>query len=411
MTREVIVLGAGIVGSCTAAHLSLRGYKVTLLDRKAPGRETSYGNAGVIQREAVEPFGFPQDFRTLYRAAFKIGAKVNYHASALPGMARELACYWSNSRPAPHAVISKHHASMIEHCLTEHDFLMSRSGAQDLVRRDGFRFVYRQQQTMDSAVGRAQRLAREYGVAFSVEDSAAIAKLEPALKQPVAGAVGWMDPWSVNDPGELVSRYATLVTRHGGRVVRGDAQTLQATGTGWRVNSDCGLIDAELAVLALGPWTANFAKTLGYRFPLLPIRGYHRHYLGTGPNLPMVDVDGGYMVSPMKRSWRITTGGEFGRLEAPSTPMQLVRAEKLVRELFDLPNAVETTPWRGARPCMVDLLPVMGAATRHRGLWFNFGHAHQGFTLGPVSGRLVTEMIDGATPFLNPAPYAPVRFG
>ncbi len=72
---------------------------------------------------------------------------------------------------------------------------------------------------------------------------------------------------------------------------------------------------------------------------------------------------------------------------------------------------MEPAPWLGARPCTADMLPVMGAAPRHRGLWFNLGHAHQGFTLGPVSGRLLAELIEGAMPVVDPRPYAPARFG
>ncbi|MFC3337345.1 NAD(P)/FAD-dependent oxidoreductase [Paracandidimonas soli] len=405
-----MVLGAGIVGTCTAIHLALRGYSVTLLDRKAPGSETSYGNSGIIQREAVEPYGFPQDLRILREAAFKIGARVNYHFDALPGLAPDLLRYWSNSRPGRHARLSKHHAKLIECCLDEHELLIGMSGAGDLVGQDGFRFVYRSQATMDSAIDRAQRLAREYGVSYSIQDRHAIAQLEPALKREVAGALHWLDPWRIKNPGELVSRYAELFLRQGGHIVQGDANTLHATSMGWGVASDAGRVDAEAAVIALGPWSAELARKFGYGFPLLPIRGYHRHYLGTGPQLPMVDADGGYMIAPMQQGWRITTGAEFARLEAPSTPVQLTRAEILARELFELPQAVESEPWRGARPCMVDLLPVMGAATRHRGLWFNFGHAHQGFTLGPVSGRLIAELMSGSTPLLDPAPYSPARF-
>ncbi|NVN11860.1 NAD(P)/FAD-dependent oxidoreductase, partial [Nguyenibacter vanlangensis] len=72
--------------------------------------------------------------------------------------------------------------------------------------------------------------------------------------------------------------------------------------------------------------------------------------------------------------------------------------------------AVEAQPWRGARPCMPDMLPVIGPAWNHPGLWFHFGHAHQGFTLGPTTGRLCAEMMNGETPFIDPAPYSPARF-
>ena len=106
MQRSVIVLGAGMVGTCTAVHLALRGHDVTLVDRREPGQETSYGNAGIIQREAVEPYAFPQDWATLAQVALKRGAAVNYHLAALPPQARALAGYWANSRPPRHAALS-----------------------------------------------------------------------------------------------------------------------------------------------------------------------------------------------------------------------------------------------------------------------------------------------------------------
>ena len=115
MTKtSVLVLGAGMVGTCTALHLALRGQHVTLVDRREPGRETSYGNAGIIQREAVQPYAFPQEWPALANVALKRGAAVNYHLGALPALAHPLRLYWTNSRPARHAEISRSYARLIE---------------------------------------------------------------------------------------------------------------------------------------------------------------------------------------------------------------------------------------------------------------------------------------------------------
>ena len=116
------------------------------------------------------------------------------------------------------------------------------------------------------------------------------------------------------------------------------------------------------------------------------------------------------MLAPMKRGLRLTTGAEFAALDAPATPVQLAQAERSTRQLFELGAGVEPQPWLGARPCTVDMKPVIGAAPRHAGLWFNFGHAHQGFTLGPASGRLLAELIGGEAPYVDPAPFSPRRF-
>lgn len=412
MSAPVIVLGAGMVGVCTALHLQQRGHEVSLIDRRAPGRETSYGNAGIVQREAVEPYAFPRDWAMLARVALKRGADVNYHLGALPALMGPLGRYWWHSRPASHQRIARDYARLIEHCLSEHGPLIEQAGAQDLVRREGFRDVFRQAASMHQAVADARRLSDEYGVRHAVLDGDALAQAEPALRQRLAGAVHWLDPWTVSDPGELVARYAALLRERGGRVLQGDAATLREAGAGWRVRTADGDIDAPHAVVALGPWSDPLLRSLGYRYPLFVKRGYHRHYTGgEPPKLPLLDADGGLVIVPMRQGVRVTTGAEFARLDSPPTPVQVPRAHALASELFDLPRPVEDQPWMGSRPCTADMLPVIGAAPRHRGLWFNFGHAHQGFTLGPVSGRLLAELVGGEAPVVDPRPYAPARFG
>lgn len=411
MKQHILVLGAGMVGTCTALHLAMRGHEVTLVDRRPPGRETSFGNAGIIQREAVEPYAFPSKLATLARVALKRGADVNYHFGALPGLAAPLARYWSNSQPRRLARIARDHARLIAHCLAEHEDLVEAAGAADLVRREGYLWVFRDPGSLQREVARALRLEQPDGVRHAVFDPEALAAAEPALRTRLAGAIHWLDPWAVSDPGELVARYATLFARHGGRFATGDASTLQQTASGWRVRTAQGDIDAAQAVVALGPWADTLLRPLGYALPLFVKRGYHRHYAGGPvPRFAMLDADCGLVLAPMRQGVRLTTGAEFARADAPPTPVQLARAEALARELIDLPQPVEAQPWLGARPCTPDMLPVIGPAPRHAGLWFNFGHAHQGFTLGPVTGRLLAEMIEGATPFVDPSPYAPTRF-
>ncbi len=409
MKKTVLVLGAGMVGTCSALHLALRGHEVTLVDRGAPGRETSYGNAGLIQREAVEPYAFPRDWGTLARVALRRGADVNYHLSAMPRLAVPLARYWANSQSQRHARISQAYAKLIAHCLTEHEALIDEAGAGDLVRREGYLWVFRKEASLQEGAERAQRFAQTQGVRHTLLDADALAAMEPALR--LAGGIHWPEPWAVSDPAALVQQYAALLSRHGARLVAGDAFTLQQTATGWRVHTAEGELEAEQAVVALGPWSDALIRRLGYALPLFVKRGYHRHYTGgPTPRRALLDVDGGFVLAPMRQGVRLTTGAEFARIDAPRTPVQLGRAEILARELLELPQPVEAEPWLGARPCTADMLPVIGPAPRHRGLWFNFGHAHQGFTLGPVSGRLLAEMVEGAAPLVDPAPYAPSRF-
>jgi D-amino-acid dehydrogenase len=122
------------------------------------------------------------------------------------------------------------------------------------------------------------------------------------------------------------------------------------------------------------------------------------------------DAEGAFTLAPMRRGVRLTTGVEFADRDAPPSPVQLARDEPLARELFPLTERLEPEPWMGCRPCLPDMVPVIGKGERHQGLWFAFGHAHHGFTLGPVTGRLLAEMMTGEEPFTEPSRYAASRF-
>lgn len=408
---HVLVLGAGMVGVSTALALRQRGHPVTLVDRAQPGRETSYGNAGIIQREAVQPYAFPRDLPTLMRMASGRGNEARYTLLTVLGMAPRLARYWANSAQGRYAPIAQAYEALIAHCLTEHAHWMAQADAEDLVSRQGWQQAYRSPKAFAQAAQAARQVAERSNLALEILDSTALARSQPALMVPMAGALHWKDPWTVSDPGELVDRYVALYRRLGGNVAVGDARTLRAQGSAWAVDTESGVIDVPHVVIALGPWSDSATRALGYRLQLFVKRGYHRHYSGGAVlKVSLLDVERGVMLAPMKRGLRLATGAEFAAHEAARSPVQLVRGETSSRELLNLGQPVEREPWMGARPCTSDMLPVVGAAPKHPGLWFNFGHGHQGFTLGPASGRLLAELMRGDTPYVDPAPYSPARF-
>jgi D-amino-acid dehydrogenase len=236
---------------------------------------------------------------------------------------------------------------------------------------------------------------------------------EPHLNPLLVGALHWTDPTTVTDPQGLALAYLKLFESRGGRFVQGNALSLRQDSDGWSVRTAEGPLQAGAAVVALGPWADMVTRALGYELPLAVKRGYHMHYRAAGKamlNHPVLDTERGYMLAPMQRGIRLTTGAEFALRDSIRTPVQLGRAEPLARELFPLAERLDTEPWMGARPCTPDMMPIIGKAPRHADLWFAFGHAHHGFTLGPVTGRLIGEMIAGEKPFIDPAPYRAERF-
>ena len=407
-----LVLGAGAVGVSSALHLQRRGWSVVLVDRQPPGQATSYGNAGIIQSEAVEPYAMPRQWPALWAIAAGRTNEVRYRLGALRAQAGSLLRYWWHSAPHRHRSISSAYASLIRAAAAEHGVLIREAGAHRLVRTGGFRVLHRTPAAMEAAIDEAERLKSRYGVAHAVLSAAELRAAEPALKAAGVGAIHWTEPWSVRDPGALIEAYADLFHRSGGAIRQGDAATLRRDGAGWTVRTREGTAEAEHVVLALGPWSPDLLRPFGYRVSMVRKRGYHRHW--TGPRAlrrPLLDAANGFVLAPMEQGLRITTGAELTGFDAPSTPVQLRRAEREAAELVDLGAPVEEQPWFGTRPCMPDMLPVIGPLHRHKGAWLNFGHGHQGFTLGPASGRLLAEIMSGGAPCVPSEPFDPGRVG
>jgi D-amino-acid dehydrogenase len=410
---DVAVLGAGMVGVSAALHLQQRGRDVILVDRHGhAGEETSYGNAGLIECASVFPYMFPRDASQIVRYALNRAPEVRYAASDLPAFLPWLLRYFLASSPerALHSALAA--LPLIQRSLAEHEALIAAADVPQLLRRIGWIKLFRSDATLEKAMRDLAR-AGQYGVDGEVLDADGIAEREPGLTGDFAGAIRFPAPGFVPDPGGLAKAYAALFARKGGRFLVGDARTLEQHSGGWRIAGSSGAIVAREVVVALGPWSDMVFRPLGYAIPLAVKRGYHLHLAPRGNavlNHPVLDSDSGFLLAPMNRGIRLTTGVEFARRDAPPTPVQVERALPKARRLFPLGEAVDAKPWMGARPCLPDMLPVIGKAPRHNGLWFDFGHQHHGLTLGPATGRLLAEMMTGETPFADPKPFAVERF-
>jgi D-amino-acid dehydrogenase len=414
LKADVLVLGAGMVGVGAALHLQKKGRDTVLIDRhELAGEETSYGNGGLIECASVFPYMFPRDLRQILQYATNRTPQLRYHFSDLPAFLPWLVRYFLASSPerALHSAMAE--LPLIQRSLVEHEALIAEANVPELLRRTGWIKLYRSDATLAKAVHELER-ARQYGVAGDVFDAPDIAAREPHLTGDFAGAVHFPDPGFVPDPGGLTKAYATLFGRKGGRFLVGDARTLEQSGARWRVSTLEGSITAREVVVAMGPWSDQIFVPLGYSIPLNVKRGYHIHLAPRGNavlNHPVLDTDQGFLLAPMNRGIRLTTGAEMARRDAPPTPVQVERAMPRAHKLFPLGEPVDAQPWKGARPCLPDMLPVIGKAPRHPGLWFDFGHQHHGLTLGPATGRLLAEMMTGETPFADTTPFAVERFG
>ncbi|KAK7194449.1 Pyridine nucleotide-disulfide oxidoreductase-like protein [Novymonas esmeraldas] len=413
--KRVLVVGAGMVGVSAAWHLQRRGYQVTVIDRKPPGEETSWGNAGLIQRECVRPYPMPQGFLNRIRILFDTQVGIRCDKASLPQNLHAIYLYWRNSSPRLYEESCRAFSSLIVHCTEEHDRMIKASQSEALVRKVGYLKLFRTKPVEEvTPLVEQQRAA---GVSVDLVMPADLQRMEPDVKTSAfTCGFHFTDTWQVTDPGALVKAYARSFVSSGGAVVQASVQGItpleDKTGSGWVVETDKGSYSAPRVVVATGPWSNEVLAPLGYKFPLIPLRGYNTHYQladGATLNHSILDMESGYVLGPMQAGIRLTTGGEVTSLAAPGNEIQLRKAEAIARTFLPLEKQVGGV-WHGHRPLLADMKPVIGESPKHPGLWMCLGHGHQGFTLGPISGRLLGEMMDKESPVVDPSPFSVNRF-
>lgn len=412
---DVIVLGAGMVGVSAALALQARGRRVALVDRHGEAAdETTYGNAGLIQSEAVIPYAFPRDPAEIANAALNRDPRAHIRYASLASNAEALWRYFQFSVPERIAETAKAMKPLVFAAAEAHRAFADEAGAGDLLRPTGWMQVWRTKAGEDDALSHAEELA-QYGVRSKILDRDGLMELEPAVGEAGRGGIHFPDPLTTPDPQGLARAYAALFVARGGAFLKGDAMTLAKSASGFSVTTAEGPVTAADVVIALGPWSNDLAQAFGLKLPFFVKRGYHRHYAPTGNSglsRPVADVEKGYLLVPMKLGLRLTTGAEFARRDDPPSSAHIDRLEPFAREMFPMMGeAREAEPWLGRRPCLPDMRPIIGAFPGQPGLWLDFGHQHLGLTLGPISGRLLAQMMAGETPFIDPAPFRAERFG
>lgn len=415
--KRIAVLGAGMVGVCCALELQARGAAVTLIDRKAPGAETSYGNAGVLARSSLAPLNNPALFGALPGLIGNRRAPLRYDPLFLMRNARWAAGFLAAARPARFLDTARALDGLIKISIDAHRRMISECGLSERLSAKGWIFLYRSVEAYErSAPGRAAMAAHD--VETEVLVGAALQEHEPGLAPIFPRAVWVKDSWSVDDPGAVVEGYAAAFQARGGAIRRSEARAVHESDDAAiiRLDGDEDVV-VDHAALCLGPWAKSFLEASGFSVRMAFERGYHQHFSGRrgdGSNLnlsrPICDTSGGYVLSPMRQGLRLTTGVELAALDAPPRPRQLEQATRAARDAIDLGDAMETPPWLGSRPTFPDSRPAIGFAPGARRVSLAVGHQHIGFATGAGTGRLLADILEGATPPVDAAPFRPERF-
>ena len=410
---DVIVLGAGIVGVSAALALQARGREVAIVDRlgQAAG-ETTFGNTGVIQSEAIFPYLFPRAPGEIARAALNRDTRAHIRYGALPSIAPALMRYFLASGARGKRETTRAMAAFVGGAQEEHLKLAKAANAGNLLRATGWIKVFRTAEGEDFVHKEIDEL-KPYGFVPRLLDRAALAALEPHVGALALGGAHFVEPLTTPNPQALTRAYAALFSRRGGRMEKGDAQTLEFSAASWTVLAASGPLAARDVVIALGAWSDELVRKFGLKLPFFVKRGYHMHYEARGNaglTRPVLDLEKGYVVAPMAQGLRLTTGAEFARVDDKPSSAHLDRLEPFAKEMFPLGTHKDSAPWLGRRACLPDMRPIVGKFPGRPGLWLDFAHHDLGLTLGPISGRLLAELMSGEPPVVDPTPFRAERF-
>ena len=413
---DVIVIGAGIVGLASALALQEDGHRVTVLDPAGPAGGASFGNAGWLSGASVVPTAYPGMLPSvpgwLMDPLGPLAVRWGYLPKAAPWLWRLIRAGTAEQIPRQAAALRQ----LLAPSVAAHKALASRVGGQHLIHQQGALWVYRSRAAFDADAGGAA-LRRSQGIEIQDLEAGAIRQMEPSLARDVTHARFIAENGHTSDPAALCHLAAETLVHDGGRLLLERALGFERRdGRVTTVRTATARHAADWVVLAAGAWSAPLAAELGHRVPLESERGYHLEIAEAEvmPRLPIMSGEGKFAVTPMAGGLRLAGTVEFAGLAAPPDWRRADRLLAQARTLFPALPATIPEPrlsrWLGHRPSTPDSLPVVGRSETVANAVLAFGHGHVGLASGPVTGRLVADLVAGRPPAIELAAFSPGRF-
>ncbi len=409
---KACIIGAGIVGIATGLYLQRDGWQITVIDPKDPGEGTSKGNAGMLATGQVIPGAMPdlpaKVPSMLMQSNSPLSIRWRYLPKLVPWLVRFVAaCSEEKVRHSTRAL-----AGLVGDAMDAYEPLFQSAGANSLVHRKGLLYVYKTPK-MFAEAKLEFTLKREHGIRFEVLDKNEVHELLPALAPINSHGVFHPDYAHTVDPFALTQKLGERLTQAGGIFVKG-----KASGFEFRDNRVVGVCaadqihNADIIVVAAGAYSKPFASALGIKVPLDTERGYHVTFSESGINLdiPVLSIDGHFLLTSMTPGLRTAGLVEFGGLNAPPKPsLHKILVDQTKKLLPDL-NTKKSSNWMGFRPALPDSLPIIERTQKHHNAFLAFGHGHIGLTSAAATGRAIADLAANRTPRFDLKPFRADRF-
>ena len=409
--EQVTIIGAGVVGICTALSLAEKGVLVRLIDRDAPGQGASYCNAGVVAPHSIVPNAAPGLWKKLPGWLLSkdgpVRIRPEHVLKFLPWGLRAL-------RHSSVAEVRRIAAAM--EVLNRDNVALYRrhlagTGHEDLIRDSLYVYAYR-----DGIAARLDGLDAEVRQGLGAKmirlSQGDLRDLEPALAPEFEAALAVVDQGRATNPGRVGAVLTEKLVRMGGEVIRAQVQGLSRQEAGWRVETTAGAFESAKVVVTAGAWSARILRPLGLRLPLQAERGYHVVFPEAEAELrnSVMDTDAKIVASSMEMGLRAAGTAEFGDADAPADPARAAAVERALRGLVPRVGQGRVETWMGVRPSFPDSLPVIGEMPGMAGLYGGFGHSHWGFMMAPKTGDMLADLVTGARVNMDLSAYSADRF-
>ncbi len=412
MAERATIIGAGIVGICTAISLLEKGFDVLLIDRNEPAEGASHGNAGVVSPWTCVPQSMPGVWRSIPKWLFDpegpIALKWSYLPKFIPWAIKFLEAGKEEGLPA----IADAMQALNRPNVDLYRQLLEGTGSEHLIVESMYVHVSRNEDAVDLN-SLAWKLREERGVPIEVVGPERLREVEPDLSPAYKTGVLMKGQARAIDPGGVGKALAEKAKRMGADFLKAGVHRIEQSPTGeWNIHTDAGERKAINLIIAAGAWSARLLEPLGYDLPLEAERGYHLIFQNPGitVNNSIMDADAKFVASSMAAGVRCAGTAEFAGLDALPDYRRAQVFARLAKHLFPDINTKDTIEWMGSRPSFPDSLPCLGEIPSKKGLFCAFGHSHYGFGMAPNTGRVVASIVTGEPVNIDLTPYQISRF-
>ena len=406
---KIGIVGAGIQGVCNALFLQKKGYQVTLFDREEPGSAASYGNAGHFSPYASVPLNRPDVIADvpsmLVSSRGPLALKWNYVPKMIPWFAKfVLNC---TEQKMMHTAKNMH--QILDQALPAFDELFDEIDLENLVENNGILYVWTDQNMKSREL--EIRIRDQLGVKQQLVNKKEIHDLEPNLKPFYHGGVFYDYARHARNPRKILIKLFENFINKGGKFLKLNIQNIDFDEENPVLRTETQRFIFDKLVIACGAFSKRLTDKLHENIPLDTERGYHVHFKDYDHLIsrPIVYANRGFGMTPMEQGLRVVGTVEFGGLENSLSKSRIKNLILNAKDMLDgLPEHKDE--WLGFRPTLPDFLPVLGPSKNYKNVFYSFGHHHLGWTLGAISGKIISKMISGENTNLDLQPYSSIRF-